>query len=542
MSKLTDEEVKDLINELRDNIEFKDFIKAKFVLSFFDSLKEKDQKKILLILNSSSDEFGIFLLVYLLSENPGLNEKYPEIEEKILSSLYYYPELVIRFLTDKEIKDKTLFIRAAGNLQYKPAAKIIKNILNNAQKSSEVRLLIKTLGEIGDPGSVSDLSDYLYFDDNTIVDFCIDAMGKIASPEAIGHLSNKFGSHEKNDLKILKYFGKFQDDQSLKILNQSLNSDNSKIRNYAKEVLVKIGSKSVPHITDNLSSNNKDLVINSLNALGEIGDEKAIKPIRDLLNNMPEDSNIRFAAYEALSNLPLQNRAYYLAQGLTDPSEQVRIAAAKAVDNNVDKMLLGGIKQIVNKKNEESIIVINAIINARADKFFKELIGESSFQDLAKVAFSNAPKDVITHYSTLAKESNFNDFAESIKSQNGDKEERKLACVIDDSRMILNILKNTLYKLNFDAMTFSSSADALKWIERKKPDIVFTDLNMPEINGIEVTQKVRLQYDGSELPIVLITSRDDEKSNKDAYEAGINNILYKPFNMDKLKEVLSAFE
>jgi len=68
------------------------------------------------------------------------------------------------------------------------------------------------------------------------------------------------------------------------------------------------------------------LVIHSLNVLGDIGDEAAIPAIRSLLHNQPEDANVRFAAYEALGNLPVGKGAFVLAAGLEDPDSSVRAA------------------------------------------------------------------------------------------------------------------------------------------------------------------------------------------------------------------------
>jgi CheY-like chemotaxis protein len=88
---------------------------------------------------------------------------------------------------------------------------------------------------------------------------------------------------------------------------------------------------------------------------------------------------------------------------------------------------------------------------------------------------------------------------------------------------------------------FEFPASDLEWLEKEKPDIVFTDLNMPEITGIDLTRGIRRKYSAKELPIVMVTTQSDIQDYEAAREAGINRILFKPFDAAALKDALSEF-
>lgn len=73
-----------------------------------------------------------------------------------------------------------------------------------------------------------------------------------------------------------------------------------------------------------------------------------------------------------------------------------------------------------------------------------------------------------------------------------------------------------------------------------KPAPVLTDLNMPEISGIELTEKIRKKYSSDELPVIMVTTQSDVQDHESA-AAGVNNILIKPFNADSLRDAMGKY-
>jgi CheY-like chemotaxis protein len=71
-------------------------------------------------------------------------------------------------------------------------------------------------------------------------------------------------------------------------------------------------------------------------------------------------------------------------------------------------------------------------------------------------------------------------------------------------------------------------------LQNEKPAIVLTDLNMPDITGIELVKKLRERYSAKMLPIIMVTTQNESQDNEAAMAAGVNAILHKPFNAKSL--------
>lgn len=107
--------------------------------------------------------------------------------------------------------------------------------------------------------------------------------------------------------------------------------------------------------------------------------------------------------------------------------------------------------------------------------------------------------------------------------------------------MVLSIYRTMLHKLGCNLQLFAVPAKALVQIREEKPDLVLTDLNMPEINGIELTREIRRLYDRKQLPVVMVTTQGESQDRQAALSAGVNTILHKPFTEEMIAGVLSKF-
>lgn len=108
------------------------------------------------------------------------------------------------------------------------------------------------------------------------------------------------------------------------------------------------------------------------------------------------------------------------------------------------------------------------------------------------------------------------------------------ALVVDDSLSARRSLAHLLQDSGFDVVTAIDGMDAIDQIEKKRPDILLVDMEMPRMNGIELTAHVRNTADIAGLPIIMITSRSSEKHRKLAEAAGISKQIIKPYSEDDL--------
>lgn len=116
--------------------------------------------------------------------------------------------------------------------------------------------------------------------------------------------------------------------------------------------------------------------------------------------------------------------------------------------------------------------------------------------------------------------------------------------VVDDSSTMRRIIKNTLGRLGHkDVLEAEDGAVAWKVLsENDDIDILITDWNMPEMNGLELVKKVRAEAKYEDMPIIMVTTEGGKSEVIVALRAGVNNYIVKPFTpavlKDKLEDVL----
>ncbi len=528
----------DMIEEIQANIETGDLMKAQLVLAHMREVDHKTRNRLMFLLTRADADFSVPLFIYLLRHQADVAEEMPIIRETLLSILVAYPEKLIGYLTSPKIVDRTELIRVVGELRLEEATSTLLGMIAASEDDAEILLIIESLGLIGDPEAINTLTDYLYAANKALIIAAIQALGQVGTPTAMHRLAERMGTDNEIDYLILSIFSEVQDQISLEKLNDTLRSHYAHMRTFAKAELVRIGPKAVPILIENLLHDDPDFRIHTLNVLGEIGDESAIVPIRKLLASEPKSANVRFAAYEALALLPLKKGAYTLTAGLSDPEDHVCIAAARAIDRNFSPILAAGIKNLLRGPEKEARHIAKIIVNGQVDNIFLSLADDEVFEKMALDYLPHTHRDIREHYHSLLLQADRADFAKKLTGT-VDTAKRQKIVAVDDSRMILNIYKATLHELGYDPVLFEFPASALQWLRTEKPLMILTDLNMPEITGIQLAERVRKLYPGVRLPIIMVTTQNESQDNDAAYAAGIDAILHKPFNAEILREAIN---
>ena len=110
-----------------------------------------------------------------------------------------------------------------------------------------------------------------------------------------------------------------------------------------------------------------------------------------------------------------------------------------------------------------------------------------------------------------------------------------IALVIDDNPTNLMLLQHRLVKLdNCQVVTMDSAVAALEWCEHNVPDLILTDYMMPEMDGLEFIQRLRLKEEMREVPVVVVTTADVKEIRQQALELGAIDFLTKPVDGHEL--------
>lgn len=108
---------------------------------------------------------------------------------------------------------------------------------------------------------------------------------------------------------------------------------------------------------------------------------------------------------------------------------------------------------------------------------------------------------------------------------------------VDDSSTMRRIIKNTLQKLGFETiLEAGNGVEALEVMSKNKVDMIVTDWNMPEMDGLTFVKAVRAKDEYKDLPILMITTEAAKEDILTALRSGVNNYVVKPFTPDTLQE------
>jgi chemosensory pili system protein ChpA (sensor histidine kinase/response regulator) len=106
--------------------------------------------------------------------------------------------------------------------------------------------------------------------------------------------------------------------------------------------------------------------------------------------------------------------------------------------------------------------------------------------------------------------------------------------VVDDSLTVRKITSRLLARENYQVLTARDGVDALEQLQTARPDILLVDIEMPRMDGFDLTRNVRADAALKNLPIIMITSRAAEKHRKYAFEVGVDMFLGKPYQEEEL--------
>nr|WP_294795922.1 ATP-binding protein [uncultured Mucilaginibacter sp.] len=120
---------------------------------------------------------------------------------------------------------------------------------------------------------------------------------------------------------------------------------------------------------------------------------------------------------------------------------------------------------------------------------------------------------------------------ESVPKHTGDKRHRVLC--VEDNEVFRNFMEEQLGAF-YEVATAADGTEGLAKMDKFQPDLVISDITMPEMDGIELCKKIKGEIRTSHTPVILLTARYNEEVQSGAYHAGADAYITKPFNLDIL--------
>jgi len=118
--------------------------------------------------------------------------------------------------------------------------------------------------------------------------------------------------------------------------------------------------------------------------------------------------------------------------------------------------------------------------------------------------------------------------------------------VVDDDNDNLGLVTHMLARRGYEVVTATDGVGALATVERERPDVILLDIVMPEMDGIQVLDRIRAQARSASIPIILVTARSHDEDVLAGYKYGADYYITKPFTEEQLLHgielILKAYE
>jgi len=115
---------------------------------------------------------------------------------------------------------------------------------------------------------------------------------------------------------------------------------------------------------------------------------------------------------------------------------------------------------------------------------------------------------------------------------------RPAILVVDDEKIIRLFLDKTLGK-TYDVVSKENVSEGLKWIQSgNNPDVIISDLHMPEIDGCEFLKQLRSDEETESIPVIMLSGMESSEEKTRCLQLGANAYLTKPLNMPQLMSII----
>ena len=121
-------------------------------------------------------------------------------------------------------------------------------------------------------------------------------------------------------------------------------------------------------------------------------------------------------------------------------------------------------------------------------------------------------------------------------------EEDKKILVVEDSRITRELIVSAIEDVgDFEIVEAGNGFEALKLLPRNRFCLILTDINMPDINGLELVKFIRSNEFYKEIPLIIISTEGSKRDREKGVALGANGYLVKPFEPEDLQELVKKY-
>lgn len=114
--------------------------------------------------------------------------------------------------------------------------------------------------------------------------------------------------------------------------------------------------------------------------------------------------------------------------------------------------------------------------------------------------------------------------------------------IVDDSQVDRSRLEKLMSDSGYQVATATNGAEAIEAAKRIKPDLIFMDVNMPEMDGFAATRGLRADGETKEIPVILVTSKGQKADKAWGQMLGAKGYIVKPYTDDQVLDAVRALK
>lgn len=459
-------------------------------------------------------------------------------EQQIVSGLQHPSTAVQLLCVRRAAEDKSDSVKDA-----------LISLLASKTESEFTSEIIRALANYKDPALVDVLLPYLKHEDYAVVAWAMKALADLHDAKVRDALMSMVSSSRDAqdvdagcDLRTalaIENLAGFAEDATNQFLIGYIHNPNPSFRRVVISSLATVGESVLSALEKCLETGDKDEKIMAANIIGMAGNKAGADVLVAYLEKA-EDGNLRFAIYEALGRINSMRSIIGLTDGLAETDELVLIAVATALDHICNPGVVKVLNETLAKQDAQSKAVLNAIITSHARKLFGALYKDGQHREtlLAAVAASGDKESIGAFRAELEKLEDDQAIKDaerlSLEDAGGAHEKRLLAA--DDSKAMLFFYKGVAADLGMELVTVEDGKKAFDYLQIDSEfDLIITDMNMPNMDGIELTREIRKCADWAKIPILMATTESEKSQSELATQAGVNDFITKPFNKEDFK-------
>ena len=518
------------------------------LLDSFESLSFIDQVNLLETISARQQVEAVDDLFSLCRQQQGNDSLVYMIKNTLRNLLLASEELTVKGLSSTDPLTQEFCIGIAGQKGF--GTQILADLARKETDRTRLFAMLAALSHTRPAAAVEIFRQNIEHPDAIIATIAVEMAGaygdELALPALIRHVETAESDQNYAECSLLtagaiNSIGAIRTAAAIEFLAAKLHHRNPTARRLIHAALTAIGPAAVDAVAARLETGSADEAIMAANVLGLLGGETAARQLmKRLVSANTPGPNLRFALYEAIGRCASPTAEDCLLAGLNDDDERVLLAVVTAIDRNLTPKAVEAFKQRTTAAGGES--AYRALVLAQAMALFEALYHADKRSIRVIIDQLTAIGDVhlievFRERLLLIGEDKAVQAAGLLKRSTPARSEASIL-VVDDSHAMLSFYRSALSEMNAVVLTAGNGKEALDLIEQGCDfDLIISDMNMPVMDGIEFTRKLR---DRSDLTPIIMVTTESERSQADlARSSGVNAFLTKPFDAGDLRNMLT---